>query len=941
MEEKKQTGKWSYSALGKCIRGILCMLTFCAFAAGMVFLAFGIRKYGIEIINMPKADYYGSEVYKKDISNEVVSLLNSLSRMYESGEKTEISITDVEKGIINYYDCIAVMKDGDQKKNGDDIMENMDDYKIKSLDCGFDFYKYDQVLEYFESDLPENNFLYFSNDAFKNLFIKNGYRNTDHQFSDEFSEYAYFVFKNIDTGDSTSKEDGAAEEASIYLDYGSTGEAPAYSISATTSVEGKEVTVNQIMAVTKDTLDNFYYAVYDPDRDLYYSTGDEYFQPMDSYIYDSKELKSMLEGGGNVITDFIFPVLSSQNINTEGVWSYLNSKFSAINEEAEKLNQLENSVFCYSVRNSLYYRKNVHDISDITGLKYAYRLTGKGVDVVKANDMLQDVKELVDYDLIEEAFSALPQDTVFYFGIDPGRETEDAASQLVQNNREYSFFSSGRYVVGISIAVFILLLLQAVSLIRTTGRNGREDKVIILNYFDRLATEIWILLYVGILLGSVFFAVLTAEHFYYSNLSINQTLFLVVLGTIPFGFFFMELALSFARRIKAQNMWNCSYLRKMTGKPELVSSGVENGQRVEQVSNVFTRILENGITACRRYFQNLKGTKKLLLAFVCYVLLELLSLYIIIIRPHIGLGMFFLLQIVAFAAVIYVMRDIENLINGVKEITKGSLDYKVTVNGKASLFTELGDGINHIGDGLKEAIETSLKDERMKTELITNVSHDLKTPLTSIINYINLLKTEKMPTPEAEHYVEVLDSKAQRLKHLTEDLVEAAKATSGNIELEKMPLAFDELMKQAFGEFEDKFAKRQLTVITHYPEKPAVVLADGRRMYRIIENVLQNAYKYAYEGTRIYADLSNKQDVVTFTLKNISAAPLNISSEELMERFTRGDSARTTEGSGLGLSIAKDLTRLQGGTFDIVLDGDLFKVIISFPEYVKNQDLEQ
>ena len=189
-----------------------------------------------------------------------------------------------------------------------------------------------------------------------------------------------------------------------------------------------------------------------------------------------------------------------------------------------------------------------------------------------------------------------------------------------------------------------------------------------------------------------------------------------------------------------------------------------------------------------------------------------------------------------------------------------------------------------------------------------------------------------MPTPEAEHYVEVLDSKAWRLRQLTEDLVEAAKATSGNIELEMMPLAFDELMKQALGEFEDKFVSRDLAVVSHYPEEPAMVMADGRRIYRIIENVLQNAYKYALPGTRIYADLTDMDGTVTLTLKNISAAPLNISPDELMERFTRGDAARTTEGSGLGLSIAKDLTRLQGGTFKIILDGDLFKVLIAFPE---------
>lgn len=275
-----------------------------------------------------------------------------------------------------------------------------------------------------------------------------------------------------------------------------------------------------------------------------------------------------------------------------------------------------------------------------------------------------------------------------------------------------------------------------------------------------------------------------------------------------------------------------------------------------------------------------------------------------------------------------------------KQIKEGNLKEPVAVNAKTKLFQEMADGINHISDGLQAAVETSIKDERMRTELITNVSHDLKTPLTSIINYIDLLKTQSMLTPEAEHYVEVLEAKAQRLRHLTEDLVEAAKATSGNIELEMMPLAFDELMKQSVGEFEDKYAAKNLTLVTSYPERKVMIMADGRRMYRVIENVLQNAYKYSLEGTRVYADLKIDGQNTIFTLKNISKAELNISADELMERFTRGDSARSTEGSGLGLSIAKDLTRLQSGTFSISLDGDLFKVSILFPEYKESTHKE-
>ena len=186
-------------------------------------------------------------------------------------------------------------------------------------------------------------------------------------------------------------------------------------------------------------------------------------------------------------------------------------------------------------------------------------------------------------------------------------------------------------------------------------------------------------------------------------------------------------------------------------------------------------------------------------------------------------------------------------------------------------------------------------------------------------------------TEEARHYVEVLDKKALRLKQLTEDLVEAAKANSGNLELDMMKINLNELMSQAIGEFEEKFEKKGLIIVANYPEETMHIMADGRRLYRVLENVFQNVCNYAMPKTRVYADLTSQNGKVVFTVKNVSEAPLNISPDELMGRFTRGDESRTTEGSGLGLSIARDLTNLQGGTFDIVLDGDLFKVIITFP----------
>ena len=247
--------------------------------------------------------------------------------------------------------------------------------------------------------------------------------------------------------------------------------------------------------------------------------------------------------------------------------------------------------------------------------------------------------------------------------------------------------------------------------------------------------------------------------------------------------------------------------------------------------------------------------------------------------------------------------------------------------------------INRIVDGLDAAVEKSLKDERLKTELITNVSHDLKTPLTSIINYVDLLKRKNFTDPEVLKYLEVLDAKAHRLKSLTEDVVEASKASTGNLTLEMTDINFVEMLYQVMGEFEERLADRHLTLMTHFPDTPAMISADGRRMWRILENLFGNILKYAMENTRVYAEVLLKHDQVIFTLKNISAQPLNIPAEELTERFIRGDVARNTEGSGLGLSIAQSLTQLQGGTFELYLDGDLFKVCLKFPQKISPADL--
>ena len=245
----------------------------------------------------------------------------------------------------------------------------------------------------------------------------------------------------------------------------------------------------------------------------------------------------------------------------------------------------------------------------------------------------------------------------------------------------------------------------------------------------------------------------------------------------------------------------------------------------------------------------------------------------------------------------------------------------------------LGRAVNEIGDGIQKAVEQSTKDERLKAELLTNVSHDIKTPLTSIINYVDLLKKEPIESEKALEYIDVLENKSLKLKNLIQDLIEVSKISTGNIEYEMMPINFHELIMQAAAEYDEKFAEHCLKLIYNNDAKEAMILADSRRMWRVMENLLSNVYKYALEGTRVYMEVFQNSDELVLVMKNISAKELNIQADELAERFVRGDVSRTTEGSGLGLAIAQNLVLGQGGNFKIMLDGDLFKTQITFKTY--------
>ena len=283
-----------------------------------------------------------------------------------------------------------------------------------------------------------------------------------------------------------------------------------------------------------------------------------------------------------------------------------------------------------------------------------------------------------------------------------------------------------------------------------------------------------------------------------------------------------------------------------------------------------------------------------------------------------------------------------------KNIYEGKNDINLNEYELQGVLKEMAIYVNDIASGFSNAIKESLKSERLKTELITNVSHDIKTPLTSIINYVDLLKKENIQNEKVKEYINILDKKSQRLKKLTEDLVEASKVSSGNVKLNLEDINLKELFNQTIGEFKDRFEEKNLKIETTMPKENIEIKADSRYLYRIIENLFSNITKYAQENSRVYIDIikkirdvnesgnknqneqNGKNEYVSISIKNISKEKLNISSDELMQRFVRGDKSRYTEGSGLGLSIAKSLTELQGGKFNITIDGDLFKVEIEW-----------
>lgn len=294
-------------------------------------------------------------------------------------------------------------------------------------------------------------------------------------------------------------------------------------------------------------------------------------------------------------------------------------------------------------------------------------------------------------------------------------------------------------------------------------------------------------------------------------------------------------------------------------------------------------------------------------------------------------GVFLMMKIIELLAVLYIAVSLRALQKGGEKLARGDFSSPIDTRYLIGDFKRYGQELNDVQGGLEQAVQEQMKAEHLKTELITNVSHDIKTPLTSIVNYVDLLKKEDMPSPAAREYIAVLDRQSHRLKKLTEDLVEASKASSGALNVELQPTDVNVLLSQIEGEYQERLAACHLTLVTQPPAPGTMIQADSRLLSRVMDNLVSNVCKYAMENTRVYVTAAVRDGQAVISFKNVSRDELNISPDELMERFVRGDASRHSEGSGLGLSIARSLVQLQGGTFALSIDADLFRADIVFP----------
>lgn len=537
------------------------------------------------------------------------------------------------------------------------------------------------------------------------------------------------------------------------------------------------------------------------------------------------------------------------------------------------------------------------------------------------SEMIYETNSLIEEEIIRKIVKeydyAYPENVRIWIGVDTSYPAYDAFLQAAVGFRHYQPYLWQWVVAAVVSAILYLMIL--IYLIFHTGKETDEDgnSRVRLSSFDKVPTE-GALILAGLIVVFIFLLLFVLGNYleeFFTFENVKSDWFKVVFGSsvlileMLFSFFFYSLV----RRIRAGVLWKNSYLKRL----------------IRKLSLLMWDVYDNGSIIVRTW-----------IPYILFLLFNFLAMVLGVAGGIKPMPILFALVIdLLVGGVLYLdIKERQNIVNGINRIAEGDFSHQIEQENLHGDNLTLAKSVNSIGNGIKNAVEISMKDERMKADLITNVSHDIKTPLTSIINYVDLIKREEVDNERVRGYIKVLDEKSQRLKQLTDDLVEASKISSGNINLHFEKINLIELLNQTIGEFSEKFEQKSLTLVMNVNATSAVIEADSRSIWRVMENLFNNINKYALEGTRVYIVIDDRagepiqnQRRIEVSIKNISAMALNCNPEELTERFIRGDESRTTEGSGLGLSIAKNLIEAQHGTFEIQLDGDLFKVILTFP----------
>ncbi len=622
------------------------------------------------------------------------------------------------------------------------------------------------------------------------------------------------------------------------------------------------------------------------------------------------------------------------------------------NNIIDTIDSISGNYTLYESRNDLYARGN-------TNLSYLVRVpNGKEYidysnmadvllteDIAEIDNYFEDIGKYISYSvddvdcvgnvnisdekmlhMVDTHSYAYPEGTTIWIGVDTDFSIEGDQFEIGYRAYQNTVSRMSYYLIMIGACLVVWFAVFSY-LTYTAGRIRRPDGEVewYLNGFDRIYTEFTALICVLLALaGRRVFNILSSislsrpelwpEKFFweYDRAAAHYLwLYGIVCGFL-FSFLWSVLWFSLVRRIKSGNLWQDSLLHLMWEK---------------FIRGIYMVVYHKSTTVRTLIPYNLFLLINVSCAAGVYVYID-----------HEYIPMLLLAAVLIFDAAVGMVlfrrnAEMVEIMDAIKRIRAGEVDCQLEADKLHGENREIAEAVNNIGEGIRSAVATSMKDERMKADLITNVSHDIKTPLTSIISYVDLLKRQKIETEPAKSYIDILDSKSQRLKQLTDDLVEASKISSGNIVLEKERLNLSELLNQSLGEFSEKFEEKKLQAVFEGGDAAAYVYADSRRMWRVIENLFNNLYKYAMEGTRVYIAVGVNEGIVEMSIKNISQMQLNVKSDDLTERFIRGDASRTTEGTGLGLSIAKSLVEAHDGEFKIDLDGDLFKVIVRMEEY--------